>query len=130
MNALLIGLIALIAIAVVLFMFGASKAKTGFMVFGFVVILAIALTMVVLNVSKTNTYEYRVVYVADDVVVVIDDKDGDTQRYNLKDITHADTSFQIGDQVVVVSSGLGKPVFIAPATQVAPEPDPETETGG
>ena len=96
------------------------------MAFGFLLLLIALIASMVLHATGSESNQYRVVYTKDSAIVVINDEDGNTKRYDLDKVIHADVDFQIGDQVVVVTNRAGTPMYITPASQVAPQlPDPE-----
>lgn len=119
-----INLIAAI-ILVALFIIGKAKNKGFLTSVSFLITMGMLLAVILLHVSEPESHEYRVVYVKDAEVVMIDDNDGITKRYSLDEVIHGTEKFQIGDQVVVITDKTGKPLYITAASQVAPTP-PDT----
>ncbi len=98
------------AVAVALFVTGRTKNKPVLMSLGFLVVGGMMIAAILLHISDPVSHEYRVVYTKNDEVVLIDDNDGNTKRYNLDEVIHENVDFQIGDQVVVITSSIGKPM--------------------
>ena len=121
LNALYFCLILAIVLAVIIFICGIKKAKTGIMVLAFVLLAAVTLATLFSQGMKTTSYDYRVVYFKDSIIVTVDDNNGATKRFNLNEVAHAEVDFAVNTQVTVVTSSLGKPVFIAPSDAVAPD---------
>ena len=118
MSELLYLWIAVITASIVLCLTGSREKSLMIVTIGAVLAIVAAVSMFVYHVMPVSTHEYRVVYSKDAVVVLVDDTDGSTKRYNIESIPHLD-EYAVGDYVTVVDNGV-KTVFISPAGQVTP----------
>ncbi len=128
MNALFWFLVIALGITLIVCVVGMEKKSLGIVLIGSVLAIALAGAALFAHVWPTSNTEYRIVYVKDADVVVIDDNDGSTKRYNLDKIAHSDVTYDVGSHIAIVTDCLGNPVFITPAEQIVPakttEPKP------
>ena len=122
---LFFGLLAVCGVTIIAIV-GAYKKKVAIVVVAFVLALILAVGFLVMHMKQCDAKEYRVVYSKENVIVVIDDEDGKTTRYDLNDVMHADVNYAVGDNVVVVLTGVKNTAYIAPSDHaiVMPSNDP------
>ena len=108
-----------IAGSIIICLIGNRKKNHVIVILGAALAIIVAVSMFVYHAVPVSTHEYRVVYSKDAVVVLVDDTDGSTKRYDIESIPHLEYEYAVGDYVTVVDNGV-KPVFISPAGQVTP----------
>lgn len=119
MNALFIVGVIVGFVGLLLFIYGAAaKKQVGVMMTGFILVVVITGLMIALCARPASSETYRVVYSKGYEIVVIDDDDGSTSRFNLNKITHDAGEYQIGDHVTVIVNAAGKPMFITTNTEI------------
>lgn len=116
MNVLfsLFGLLA-VCIVTIIAIVGACRKKVAVVVVAFVLTLILAIGFMIVQMKPCGAQIYRIVYSKENVIVVIDDENGKTTRYDLNDVTHADVDYAVGEKVVVVFTGVKNTAYIAPS---------------
>ena len=128
MNVLfsVFGLLAIIVIAI-MGIIGANKKRMSIVTLALMFALLLSGVLIALHAKPADSREYRVVYSKGSSIVVVDDENGKTKRYNLDGIIHEDASYDVGDYVTVVVTGTADTVYIAPSEHnvVVPEKNPK-----
>ena len=125
---LLFGLLA-VCIVTIIAIVGACRKKVAIVVVAFVLAVILAIGLLIVQMKPCDAQIYRIVYSKENVIVVIDDEDGKTTRYDLNDVTHADVNYAVGDKVVVVFTGVKNTAYIAPSDHaiITPSNEPASD---